>query len=649
MKHWIFHRRLRAWLACAALVAASAAAGAPPITSVPPAPNRAPMLAKAAASLQLVGSSAARVIALPAPSAIELATLNTLPLPARAKPQAVGIGRDVAAGAIDLSTLPWQTGLDGSRAVQVRVQSIGAAGLRVALRMPRTDPDVMVRIAGSGAQDVHGPYPANTIAEATASRGEWWSPVLSGDTAIVEVSVPAGASTAGISLSVVRLSHLVRAGAALNSGPAAKASGPGTSGACETNWKCIAPQTTALAHSASAVARMLFTHPSGNSYLCTGTLVNDSTASSTPYFFTATHCIDDAYTAQTLNVFWFFDAPASECGPTTSVVNYVQQSSGATLLGLSHGDDWALLRLNATPPGGTWFSAWNATPTISGALIDLHHPSGDTKKHSAGELIAGPDGGYFHFVTTSDETGLPEIDGLLAVAQWSQGVTEGGSSGSGLLTYLASGGYYELRGGLSGGSSDCSDPTGTDLFTRFDKMLPLVRDYLVPGSMPATLAVVVEYYNASLDHYFMTMSPIEINDLDTGVFTGWVRTGLRFLAYTRAVSGASPVCRFYRTPGYGDSHFYSASPAECATLVDNPRFPGWTFESSNVFYIVQPNQDSGACPANTHPLWRFFHAAVTNHRYTADISVRNTLRDDPAWIPEGYGPDAVIMCSPNGS
>jgi hypothetical protein len=51
----------------------------------------------------------------------------------------------------------------------------------------------------------------------------------------------------------------------------------------------------------------------------------------------------------------------------------------------------------------------------------------------------------------------------------------------------------------------------------------------------------------------------------------------------------------------------------------------------------------------THPLWRFFHTTVTNHRYTDDVSVRDNLRTDPDWIPEGYGPDAVIMCAPNGA
>ena len=111
------------------------------------------------------------------------------------------------------------------------------------------------------------------------------------------------------------------------------------------------------------------------------------------------------------------------------------------------------------------------------------------------------------------------------------------------------------------------------------------------------------------------------------------------------------MCRFYRTPGFGDSHFYSASPSECQAVIDQPqKFPGWTYESGNVFYVALPDTTTGACASGTQPIWRFFNQRTTNHRYTADHELRDEMRADPAtWIPEGYGPDAVIMCAPVGS
>lgn len=183
-------------------------------------------------------------------------------------------------------------------------------------------------------------------------------------------------------------------------------------------------------------------------------------------------------------------------------------------------------------------------------------------------------------------------------------------------------------------------------------MLAVTRQYLTPDQPgTANTAVAVEYYNAALDHYFITISPAEIADLDSGVHGGWERTGLAFLAYQTQVPGTNPVCRFYRTPGFGDSHFYSASPTECQAVIASPdKFPGWTFESPNVFYIALPDLASGVCASGTQPIWRFFNQITTNHRYTSDQTERDDMRANPAvWIPEGYGPDNVIMCAPVGS
>jgi hypothetical protein len=345
--------------------------------------------------------------------------------------------------------------------------------------------------------------------------------------------------------------------------------------------------------------------------------------------------MNSAMAARTLNTYWFF--LAATCGSTVAPP-YVQLTAGAALLARSEDWDWALVRLNEDPPVGARFSAWRAEaiPAFAIATV-LHHPEGDLMKWSQGSTQ-----GYDYY---DDGSSFAQII-------YSQGSTEPGSSGAGLLTFLPSGGYYELRGGLYQGSASCSNASGYDEYSRLDNMLPLTRQYLTPSSPgDSSQAVVVEFYNTGLGHYFMTASPNEINDLDTGVHVGWARTGLRFLAYVEPVPGTNPVCRFYRTPGYGDSHFYSASPSECQAVIDNPaKFPGWTYESPNVFYIALPDAATGACPAGDLPVWRFFNQLTTNHRYTADHSIRDAMRADPAtWVPEGYGPDQVIMCSPAGS
>jgi hypothetical protein len=166
----------------------------------------------------------------------------------------------------------------------------------------------------------------------------------------------------------------------------------------------------------------------------------------------------------------------------------------------------------------------------------------------------------------------------------------------------------------------------------------------------ATLVDAVEYYNAALDHYFVTASADEIAKLDNHVFVGWARTGLSFKVADPATvaTSLSPVCRFYGVPSAGlDSHFYSASPAECQEVA--ARFPGvWILESSDVFGVALPDTTTGACPGGTVPIYRAWNNRVdSNHRYTTSISVQQEMIAK-GYVAEGYGPPSmpVAMCSP---
>jgi hypothetical protein len=395
------------------------------------------------------------------------------------------------------------------------------------------------------------------------------------------------------------------------------------------------PQSSALVNASKAVAKIIFTQENGNTYLCTGQLLNDLATSFTPYFFSANHCINSATAARTINTYWFFDAVSCASPRDTRTPAYVQQTSGAALLARSIDYDWSLMRLNAMPPAGTFFYAWRADPVPTGSDVSvIHHPVGDLKKWAAGTMPG--------VKTYSDGS-------TFWLARYAQGTTEGGSSGSALTTFNAAGGYYEVRGGLYGGEASCDSPAGLDVYSQIGVMLPKVREYLTPGNNPAGTVSAVEFYNRGLDHYFLSTNPAEIADLDSGRHVGWERTGIRFNAYASPVAGASPVCRFYRAPAYGDSHFYSASPAECAaTATAHP--VDWIYESPAVFYIFLPNPADGACPAGTQKIWRFFNQRTTNHRYTNEVELHDEMQDDSStWVPEGYGLDSVIMCAPLGA
>jgi hypothetical protein len=171
--------------------------------------------------------------------------------------------------------------------------------------------------------------------------------------------------------------------------------------------------------------------------------------------------------------------------------------------------------------------------------------------------------------------------------------------------------------------------------------------------VPPLPNVSVEYYNASLDHYFISDLQPDIDALDTGRFPGWARTAQSFKVFASQASGGpgvNPVCRFYIPPAHGNSHFFSASPAECAQLQQkmqtDPNYAGYVYETPNAFYIALPDTTTGACPSATVPVYRLWNQrADSNHRYTTDLAIKAQMLAQ-GYVAEGYGPNAVIMCAP---
>jgi 6-phosphogluconolactonase (cycloisomerase 2 family) len=156
-------------------------------------------------------------------------------------------------------------------------------------------------------------------------------------------------------------------------------------------------------------------------------------------------------------------------------------------------------------------------------------------------------------------------------------------------------------------------------------------------------ATVVEYYNAALDHYFITRAPDEAAILDQGIaIKGWKRTGKAFATWTAPRADTSPICRFYIPPDLGNSHFFGRGAAECdATGANNPTF---VLEDPAFMHMVLPV--AGNCPAGATPVYRVFSKRPdANHRYTSDRAVRDAMVTQ-GWIAEGDGPDRVVMCGP---
>lgn len=165
----------------------------------------------------------------------------------------------------------------------------------------------------------------------------------------------------------------------------------------------------------------------------------------------------------------------------------------------------------------------------------------------------------------------------------------------------------------------------------------------------------IEYYNAALDHYFLSASAPDIDKLDSGPFQDWQRTGAMF--YVAGTPNgypglAQPVCRFYIPPDQGDSHFLSASAQECAEVRN--KFPAFMRETEAAFYVALPDPATGQCPLDLDlngldylvPMYRLWNQrADSNHRYTTDVRIRAQMIER-GYVAEGYGPMGVAMCVP---
>lgn len=154
---------------------------------------------------------------------------------------------------------------------------------------------------------------------------------------------------------------------------------------------------------------------------------------------------------------------------------------------------------------------------------------------------------------------------------------------------------------------------------------------------------VVEFYNTSLDHYFISWMADEIALLDTGIrLKGWTRTGHTFRAYAEQLAVTSPVCRYYIPPSFGDSHFFGRGLDECTATGRNS--PAFVLEDAAFMHMILPS--AGTCPAATTPVYRVFsNRADANHRYMTSAELREQMAAI-GWLREGDGPDFVVMCAP---
>ncbi len=331
------------------------------------------------------------------------------------------------------------------------IVSEGAVGVRVQFKDMSLPPGARVFVYSlSNPDQFHGPYEGRGPSE----DGTFWTPAVRGDTVVIEYFTPTKNDSAKSPFSVLSIAHAYKDLSVDDN----------AAGACEidvtSEWQTVA----------KSVGRIDFV--SGSSlFTCTGTLLNNLANDQTPYFLTANHCINTQAQAQSVTVYWNYNTGDDPPGGTPT-------TNGANLLATGELSDFTLLRLTGSLPGGLFFSGWDSSPfngTSSGSGI--HHPDGSHKRISFG-------------TARQPLTGNCQGRQCLRV-DWSTGVTEPGSSGSGIWIGSPSDpNGPRLIGNLIGGASACgASPSNMwDVYGRFSTSFPSISSFLEGATCVTSLS-----------------------------------------------------------------------------------------------------------------------------------------------------------------
>lgn len=225
----------------------------------------------------------------------------------------------------------------------------------------------------------------------------------------------------------------------------------GTSGSCMVNVNCEEGQN--WQNEKKAVALILVQ----GQRVCSGALITTTDLDEKPLLLTANHCIsyygkdaiDDPDLDDTL-FYWNYEAPGcvniSDMPPLYST-NY------ATVLANNTSSDFALLRLSEDPKNLTnytpYYLGWDRTGFSGDPGVCIHHPRGDIKKIST--VASQPLSTEYKYYSVNPNASHWKVTWKVTQSG-NQSTTEGGSSGSPLLTAK-----HRTIGQLQGGYADCGD------------------------------------------------------------------------------------------------------------------------------------------------------------------------------------------------
>ena len=330
----------------------------------------------------------------------------------------------------------WEQLPDG-RLWRLRIASTNATDLNFGFTQFWLPEGASLYVMSEGENYYQGPYTAADNTEA----GQLWTPLVPGDAGIIELYVPMGVKEeprlllAQVSTGYRDMFHR-RKDLAI---PKAET--------CEIDVVC--PQGAPWANDIRSVARIQI----GGTTFCSGTLIMDAASDFRAFFLTANHCGISSGNASTIVVYWNYESPT--CGLDGLGASATNNQSGATFRAAKTDVDFSLIELNQLPPAAyhVYYAGWDRSGTAPNGCVGIHHPNGDGKCIS---FSSNP------LTTVNSCIGTGGINTHWQVI-WTSGVTEDGSSGSGIWDPAT----HKVVGTLSGGLSGCSSPSSPDCYGKF--------------------------------------------------------------------------------------------------------------------------------------------------------------------------------------
>lgn len=321
---------------------------------------------------------------------------------------------------------------EGDDAVwRLKLRSANALSLSVTLAQMVLPERATLALYDADGQRWHGPF----TAEQLTRNARFWSPLVPGNAMVLELRVPA-ADQAATRLHINQVQHGFRDLRLISK-----------SGSCNVDVACS--EADSWTDAVRATARITL----GGQRVCSAVLLNNTDQDGDPLLLTARHCGVSAggeFAASSVVVYWNYET--SRCGGSPDG-SLRQNQTGATLLADDAASDFTLLRLNQRPASNfqVYYAGWDARGLTPSSGASVHHPGGDEKRISLFNQAAP---------RNANVDGQPVQSWRVF---WNQGVTEPGSSGSGLWNA-----QQRVVGQLSGGNSSCSNPDGADVYGRFD-------------------------------------------------------------------------------------------------------------------------------------------------------------------------------------